>query len=86
MFSCNQITRLLRIILPRLAECFSDQLGAIFGFGPNENDNTGTTVKVEEVSQAKVRKLVNAPIHNLNEERSVGLTMKYMLVECNIWK
>ena len=51
---------------------FSDQLGAIFGFGPKANDDTGPILKVEGVSQAKRRKLVNAPIHNLNEERSAG--------------
>ena len=73
MFSCNQVTELPQITLPRLAEGFSDQRGTIFGFEPKANDDTGNVLRTEGVSQAKRRKLVNAPFHNLNEERSAGL-------------
>ena len=73
MLSCNQVNQLPQITLPRLAEGFNDQRGAIFGFEPKSNDDTGTILKIEGVSQAKRRKLVNAPFHNLNEEQSVGL-------------
>ena len=69
---CNQVTQLLQVTLPRLAEGFIDQHVAIFGFGPKTNDDTGTILKVEGESQAKRRKLVNAPINNLNKEQSVG--------------
>ena len=55
-----------------MTEGFDDLRGAIFGFGPKANNDTDTTLKIEGVSQAKRRKLVNAPIHILNEERSVG--------------
>lgn len=72
MILCYQVTQLLHIILPRLAEGFSDQRGAIFGFGPNAEEDTGTILKIEGISQAKRMKLMKAPIHNLNEERSVG--------------
>ena len=69
----KEICQLLNIILPRLAEGFSEQRGALFGFGPKANDDTGTLLKVSEVNdEAKRRKLNQVPVHNLNEERSVG--------------
>ena len=70
MILCYQVTQLLHIILPRLAEGFSDQRGAIFGFGPNAEEDTGTILKIEGISQAKRMKLMKAPIHNLNEEEA----------------
>ena len=72
MILCYQLTQLLHIILPCLAEGFRDQRGAIFGFGPNAEEDTGTILKIEGISQAKRMKLMKAPIHNLNKERSVG--------------
>lgn len=72
MFSCNQVTQLLGITHPHLAEGFSDQCGAIFGFGPEANNDTGIILKTEGVSQATRRKPTNAPIHNLNRKQSVG--------------
>ncbi len=63
---------MLKVLLPRLAEGFSIQRGAIFGFGPNSNDETGTLLKVSSASEAKRQKLNKAPIHNVSEERSVG--------------
>ena len=41
VFSCTQVTQILRMTHSRLTECFSDQRGAIFGFGPKTNDDTG---------------------------------------------
>ena len=67
MFSYNQVTQCLQITLPCLAEGFSDQRGAIFGFGPKTDNDTSTILKVEVVSQAETRKLVNSHIHNLNK-------------------
>ena len=56
-----------------MAAGFSEQQGAIFGFGPKANENTGTLLKISSVTdEAKRRKLNRAAIHNLNEERSVG--------------
>ena len=55
-----------------MADGFSNQRGAIFGFGPNADDDTKTLLKVSSVSQQKKQKLQQAPVHNLNEERSVG--------------
>ena len=70
----KEILRLLGIILPRFAEGFSAQRGALFGFGPKALDDTGTPLKISSVTDdAKRRKLNKAPHHNLNEERSVGI-------------
>ena len=72
VFSCTQITEILRMTHSRLTESFSDQRGAIFRFGRKTNDDTGTILKVEGVCQAKRTKLVNTPIRNLHKEQSVG--------------
>ena len=72
MILCYQVTQLLHIVLPRLVEGFIDQRGAIFGFGPNAEEDTGTILKIEGISQVKRMKLMKAPIHNLNEERNIG--------------
>ena len=47
--------------------------GAIFGFGPSANDSTGNVLKISEVEGNKRRKLNQTSVHNLNEERSVGV-------------
>ena len=48
---------------------------------PKAINNTGTISKIEGVSQAKKRKLVNAPIPKLNEEISVGF-INYKISIC----
>jgi hypothetical protein len=69
----KEVLQLLQITLPRLAEGFSQQRRALFGFGPKANEETGTLLKVSSVVDAvKRRKLSKASVHNLNEERSVG--------------
>ena len=68
----REVKKLLGIILHRLAEGFSEQRGALFGFGPKADEDTKTLLKVSEVDGAKRQKLRQAPVHNLNEEGSVG--------------
>ena len=68
----KEIKKLLGIILPRLADVFSEQRGAIFGFGPKADDSTGTLLKISTTDKETREKLNKTPIHNLNEERSVG--------------
>lgn len=69
----KEVLKFLEFILPRLAEGFSEQRGAIFGFGPKAQDDTGTLLKISSVTdEVKRRKLNQAVVHNLNEERSVG--------------
>ena len=63
---------MLRIILPQMAEGFSEQQGTIFGFGPKATEDAGTVLKMTTAEEPKRRKLSKAPVHNLNKERSVG--------------
>ena len=55
-----------------LAEGLSIQHGALFGSGPKAKESAGTLLKLSTASDAAKEKLNQAPIHNLNEERSVG--------------
>ena len=48
-----------------LAEGFSIQRGALFGFGLKENESTGTLSKLYAANAAVKEKLKQAPIHNL---------------------
>ena len=63
---------MLKIILPQIPDGFSEQRGAIFGFGLKATEQTGTLLKMTTVEEPKRRKLSKSPVHNLNEERSVG--------------
>ena len=51
----------------------------MFGFGPKTDEDTGTVLKISDLDGAKHRKLNEAPVHNLNEERNVGF-INYKLV------
>jgi hypothetical protein len=68
------VTHLLQLFHPRLAKGFSDQRGALFRFGPHQDEDTGKLLKISEFikDDANRQKLNKAQIHNLNEERSVG--------------
>ena len=63
---------MLKIILPQIQDGFSEQRRAIFGFGLKATEQTGTLLKMTTVEEPKRRKLSKSPVHNLNEERSVG--------------
>ena len=54
------------------AEGFSIQHGALFGSGPKAKESARTLLKLSTASDAAKEKLNQAPIHNLNEERSGG--------------
>ena len=58
----------------RLANGFSDQRGALFGFGPHQDEDTGKLLKISEFIKDDANRLKRnkAQVHNLNEERSVG--------------
>ena len=68
----KEVYDLLTIMLSRVAEGFSDQRGAVFGFGPKAEEETGAILKISTASPSKRAKLEKAPVHNLAEERSVG--------------
>ena len=76
-----QVLQMLKIILPQMAEGFSEQREAIFGFGPKATEQTWTVLKMTTVEEPKRRKLSKAPVHNLNEERSVA----FINYEISIW-
>ena len=65
----QQISNLLSIIIPKLADGFSIQRGA---FGPNAENETDNLLKISNIIGDMKRKLDKAPVHNLSEERSIG--------------
>ena len=70
------IADILKIALGMFADGFAVQKGALFGFGPQALDTTGTKLKISTASPCIKRKLDSGyvPLHNLAEERNVGLT------------
>ena len=66
----DYILQLVKLFLTTFAEGLSIQKGAIFGFGPKSDDDTGTLLKISSVEIFE--KLNKVEIHNLGEERSVG--------------
>ena len=70
-FYKEEITNLLCLILPGMAEGFSTQRGKIFGFGPAA-EKSGMTFKVSTATEEEMQKLNSTAVHNLGEERSVG--------------
>ena len=68
----KDVLKVIQIIIPRIAEGFAIQRGAIFGFGAQKDEDTGKIFKISTANEAKRQKLNQAPVHNLNEERSVG--------------
>ena len=76
----DYIEQLISLFLKNFAEGFSNQKGAIFGFGPNADEDTGNLLKIASVSCEEMKKLDKVPVHNLGEERSVG----YVNYELNI--
>ena len=61
-----ELEKMFLIILPALAKGFEHQKGAIFGFGEEDKESD------HALSKMNPEKLENAPIHNLDAERSVG--------------
>ena len=68
----QEIQQLLFLLLKKFAYGFSYQKGAIFGFGDESNDDTGTVLKIADLTVEEIKALDNAKVHNLSEERSVG--------------
>ena len=64
----KEVLQLLDITIPRLADIFSEQRGALFGFGPKKQDDTGSLLKISK-KRYKKRKLNKVAVYNLNEER-----------------
>jgi len=63
-----EVTKVISILLPRLAHGFQRQKGEIFGFGDSVSDEE-TAISLSMMNQ---KRLENAPINNLDSERSVA--------------
>ena len=72
----DEIASILKLALKLFADGFAVQKGAIFGFGKQIDDQTGTKLKISAASEEIMKKLdsKHVPLHNLGEERNVGLT------------
>lgn len=68
----DYIEQLISLFIKNFAEGFSQQKGAIFGFGPDAEKDTGDLLKISAVTDTEMNKLDKVPVHNLSEERSVG--------------
>ena len=63
----------MELILKKFKDGFAHQKGAIFGFGEEKNDETKTVLKISHLDEESLKKVNKAPIHNLGEERAVGM-------------
>ena len=72
----DEIVSILKLALKMFADGFAVQKGAIFGFGKQAEDQTGTKLKISAAPPDIMNKLnsKHVPLHNLAEERNVGLT------------
>ena len=69
----QEIEKLISLCLQKFAAGFAHQKGAIFGFSNKSNGDTGTILKISELNEKDLQQLNNVPVHNIGEERSVGL-------------
>ena len=67
----DEVVKIIRICLGKFSKGFEKQKGAIFGFGKTANDDTGSVLKLSTIEDKSI--LTNTPIHNLAEERNVGM-------------
>ena len=71
----TEISSLISQAKEMMAEGFSHQKGAIFGFGDNADADTGTKLKICTAPKEIMSKLdTHVETHNLGEERNVGMT------------
>ena len=69
----TEVEKILSLFLKAFSNGLAVKKGAIFGFGLFANKDTGSLLKISTASNVLMEKLDNVPIHNLIEERSVGL-------------
>ena len=65
----KEVQHFLSICIPRLAEGFELQQGAIFGFGKFADDETNKVLKLSTLESSKCLKLNQAPVCSLNEDK-----------------
>ena len=69
----DNVVKALRICIQKFAAGFLKQKGAIFGFGDNLAENMVNDTVLQVHSFEDIGDLDKGPVHNLGEERSVGL-------------
>ena len=52
----KEIKQFLSILLPRMAAGLSEQRGALFGFGPKVNEDTGSLLKISQIEDQDIKK------------------------------
>ena len=67
----EEVLKILKICLLKFQKGFDKQKGAIFGFGTTAEEDTGNILKLCSLSDRTI--LSGEPVHNLGEERSVGM-------------
>ena len=68
----SEIESMVDILLVKFVEGIFTQRGAIFGFEPNSNNDTGPLLKICNVSDEDMKDLDCVPKDNICYERSVG--------------
>ena len=68
-----EVGNILSLCLKAFSHGLAVQKGAIFGFGPTADDDKSSLLKISTARDEVMEKLDKVPIHNLAEERSVGL-------------
>ena len=76
LFDCckefeEEVVKILKICLQKFKKGFEKQKGAIFGFGNTAGEDTGKILKISSLPDRSI--LADTPVHNLGEERSVGM-------------
>ena len=69
----TSVSNIIELIMMKFADGFAHQKGAIFGFGHQKDDDTKTVLKISNLDKDSLNKLNKVPIHNLGEERAVGM-------------
>ena len=82
MVAFHSIRKKSIIFCPYVYEGFELQPGAIFGFGKLADDETNKALKISTLESSKHRKLNQAPVHNPNEDRSIGWVNHEINIRC----
>ena len=71
----NEIEQVLLLSLKKFTHGFAYQKGAIFGFGKNATNDTGSVLKISSLSATELEEMVQhrVQVHNTDEERSFEL-------------
>ena len=68
-----KLNRYSQSVLQKFTKGFSHKKGAIFGFGENVNNDTGSVLRISQLEETEIEHMNQSkvPIHNIGEERNV---------------